>query len=228
MNDQTDKYIPLLEDKFAKLEMLLSDPAYINPATTQDAVLLHFIGRASQIAKACMFCSQLPTPLRILNRVLCEDLFLVFWVAISESNAQEYEGGGLSEIAKMMRVNLDSRRAVIRKKSSGEKATDEFMATEFMPKLKALGSPRTKIEQIAQQCGLQRVYDIVYRFDSLEVHANTFCLSPPDENALGLTAALSSISAILKCILTILTPPRKEVKPEELLKILRVEKMPGK
>lgn len=225
---QIEKFVEELNVILEKIQIQRRSPAYLAPQNDQDAVLRYFIGRAIQIAQACILTSHLATPLEILCRVLCEDFFLVAWIAKSEGNAQEYKDGAISEVAKMMRLHLISGRAVLRQKSSGKVATEEFMATEFMPKLQALDSPRMKLEQIAQQCGFQRVYDILYRSSTLEVHANSFDLFQIEGDISGSIPTLSSVVTLLDCILLIVAYPRREVTSQEILRIMRLEKLAGK
>jgi hypothetical protein len=203
------------------LEQLLAiKRAYAMQQDNQGKVLLHFIGRAEEIIRASLLVEALPTPLHILCRVLCEDFFLVCWISQSSGAAKEYEEGVAAELAKMLELSLSRGWGAIRK-SSGKAVTQEFMDTEFLPKLKALKTPRTKIEQIAQGLGLQKLYDILYRASSLDVHGNTFSLPlPPEEPGY---MALSSIDGILACMVTVLGLPRKPYDANAILTRMRVE-----
>jgi len=164
----------------------------------------------------------LPTPLHILCRVLCEDFFLVCWISQSSEAAKEYEDGVAAELAKMLGLSLSRGWGAIRKRHSGEAVTQEFMETEFFPKLKALKTPRTKIEKIAQGLGLQKLYDVLYRASSLDVHGNTFGLPvPPEEPGY---IALSSIDGILACMVDVLALPRKPYDAKAILTRMRVER----
>jgi len=98
------------------------------------------------------------------------------------------------------------------------------MEQEFWPKLKTLRAPRTNIEQIAQRLGLQKLYDTLYRAASLEVHGNTFGL-PGLRDAEADYTALSSIDALLNCIIAIVALPRKLLESKEILSRLRIEKL---
>src|SRR4051794_11141692 len=72
----------------------------------QDKTVLHFMNRAIQIGEACFRVADLRTPVIVLTRVLCEDLFLLFWISQSEENATEYVKAATSEFTRMARVYL--------------------------------------------------------------------------------------------------------------------------
>jgi hypothetical protein len=90
--------------------------------------------------------------------------------------------------------------------------------------LNALKTPRTNIEQIAQKLGLQKVYDILYRASSLELHGNTFGLPQPQGDEADYMA-LSAIDAILDCLLATVSLPRKPYDAQDILIRMRIEKI---
>jgi len=216
-------------DRIRKQMSRLSDikDSYQGLREKTDTVLLHFIERTEEIVTSSLLSAGLPTVLMILCRVLCEDLFLIYWITQSTEAADEYEEGVQNEMAKMLGVSLSNRWGVIRNIHTGEAVSKEFMEQEFWPKLKTLRTPRTKIEQIAQRLGLQKLYDTLYRAASLEVHGNTFGLPEP-RGAEADYIALSSIDALLNCILAIVALPRKIVEPNEILSRLRIQNMGSK
>jgi hypothetical protein len=195
--------------------------AYTVQQDDQDKVLLHFIERAEEIIKASLLVEALPIPLHILCRVFCEDFFLICWISQSYKAAKEYEDGVAAELAKMLDLSLSRGWGTIRNKHSREPVTREFMETQFLPRLKALKTPRMKIEQIAQGLGLPKLYDILYRASSLDVHANTFSLPLPPEKPGYM--ALSSINALLDCMVTVLALPRRPYDAKAILTRMRVE-----
>jgi hypothetical protein len=99
------------------------------------------------------------------------------------------------------------------------------MKADFLPKLKALKTPRTKVEQIAQKLGLQKLYDILYRGASLDLHGNTFGLPEyPGEG--GDYVALSAIDAILACLVALIELPRIPYDAKAILARMRLEHEP--
>jgi len=195
--------------------------AYAVLRDKQDIVLLHFLDRADQIVQAALLIDSLATPLQILCRVLCEDFFLACWIAQSQTAVEEYEAGVAAEVAKMMSASLRNGWGVIRNRQTKQAVTREFMQNEFLPKLKALKTPRAKIEQIAQKLGLARVYDILYRSASLDLHGNTFGVLDGSSDG-GDYRALSSIDAVLACLLVLVELPRKPYDPKVILALMRL------
>jgi hypothetical protein len=222
MTDQKSLCIDRIRNQMSQLSNIRD--SYLGRRDKTDTVLLHFIQRTEEIVTSSLLSAGLPTVLMILCRVLCEDLFLIYWIAQSTEAAEEYEEGVQNEMAKMLGVSLSNGWGVIRNIHTGEVVSKEFMEQEFWPKLKALRAPRTRIEQIAQRLGLQKLYDTLYRAASLEVHGNTFGLPEPRGGDADYIA-LSSIDALLNCILAIVALPRKILEPKEILSRLRIEKM---
>lgn len=221
-----NRYVELLETEMRRLRA--QRERYPESGTKQDEVMLHFMDRADQIASAAVLCAELATPLQILSRVLCEDLFLVYWIADSEENAVKYEEGVLSELAKGMRANIRAGRANLRNIRTKEPVTEEFINNELLPRLSAMTNPRANIEQLAGEKGLSRVYDILYRAASLEVHGNTFGIVAAAQNGEGCDIALPAILALLECIIAIVHYPRRTVSVSEILTILRLQNLVGK
>jgi hypothetical protein len=222
-----ESYIILLETRLEQFRAERAKyPAY---GTKQDEVLLHFIERAEQFVGASITAKDYPLSLSVISRILCEDFFLVVWIAESEKNALEYEAGVLSEVAKMMEVNLAAGRSVIQNKTTKTPVSAKFMDEELLPKLRSLKAPRARIEALAKGAGLQRVYDILYRGTSLEVHGNTFGFWPSiDGHNFTADIPLSSIAAVAKCLIAVIAFPRRSVPTRELLTILGLEKLKGK
>jgi hypothetical protein len=209
------------------LNQLVSIKAgYATRQDKQDMILRHFLDRAEQIVQAALLIETLATPLQILCRVFCEDLFLACWISLSKEAADEYEVGVAAEVAKMMGVSLTNGWGVIQNRHTKEPVSEGFMQTEVFPKLKALKTPRTNVEQIAQKLGLQKVYDILYRGASLDLHGNTFGL--PDHPGEGADyAALSAIDAILACLISLAELPRKPFDAKAILVLMRLEREPS-
>ncbi len=199
---------------------------YATRQDRQEVILLHFLDRAEQIVRAAALIDTLATPLQILCRVFCEDLFLACWISQSMEAADEYEAGVASEVAKMMGISLTNGWGAIQNRHTKAPVSEEFMQTEFFPKLKALKTPRTNVEQIAKKLGLQKVYDILYRGASLDLHGNTFGL-PDHQGEGGDYAALSAIDAILDCLLTLVELPRKPFNAKAILVRMRLEREPS-
>jgi DNA-binding phage protein len=146
----------------------------------------------------------------------------MYWASLSEENSTEYSQVALSEMAKMIRHNLKNKRARLREISSGRDVT-----AEFLPELERRVAKKKTIEQIAKESGLSKVYDIVYRYDSLEVHGNTFGLSDLKPEMDGIAVAVSAINAFLRVILLVADNKDRSLTADEVLSALNMRSVPA-
>jgi hypothetical protein len=220
----TNEYLVQLHGLVDDIKRRSESSIYANASREQETILLHFLNRTAQVAQACFLTGGegLGTPLYVMMRVLCEDLFLSFWVATSTANADDYRDQALSELARMAVVNLEKGQAKLVTVSTGKdqiKAVTSEIRHEFV-------KPRTNIEQIAKQVGLEKVYDSVYRFASSEVHAKTFTSDRPiavDEE--GIKAALPAIIALARSVMLIVDNclvSKRTTTKQEVLGILNI------
>jgi Family of unknown function (DUF5677) len=197
-NDQyLMKLYPLVDEIRRKIE----SSTYCSASQPQERVLLDFLDRARQIAHACFLSASegLGTPLYVLLRVICEDLFISLWVANDAENARAYEAQVLSDATRMMAVNLDKGFAALKTISTGEDKT-----AALLPEIKQrFKQPRTRIEQIAKEVGLEKIYDFIYRIACLEVHGKSFIGDRPMVDEKGLQAALPAITSFVKAVMLI-------------------------
>lgn len=184
-----------------------------------DKVSLYFIRRIIQIADTCFFASAKQTPLLVMSRVLCEDLLVLFWISQSEKRALEYGNICRSQWAKMARVNATRGRVKFRRKSTGEDVTKSFL-----PELSKFILDINRVEAIADSCGLSRIYDFVYRFHSLELHAFTYGIM---ENEKDLRSSLCAVVAMLNAVLLIAENRGRPTTTTEILGVLGLESFDG-
>src|ERR1022692_4642856 len=146
-----DKQLDRIEGQIGEIKALLALPGYAGTSGKQGQILGHFLSRALQMSEASVLIGRanLGTPLFVLARVLCEDLFLCLWVSLSEETAAEYLSAVTSDGARMIRVMLKSGRGQIRDKSTQEVKTDEFM-----PHLGEFIADRVHVDQLAVKLGL--------------------------------------------------------------------------
>jgi hypothetical protein len=213
----TNEYQFKIQKTVDALKARIKETPYIAPENERDKVLLHFASRGIQIGEACFRIGDLQTPLFILARVLCEDFLLMFWASQSEKNAAEYSKKVQSEMARMLTKSLTNKRARLREKKSGKVVTEIFL-----PKLAGFISKRKHLGEIARESGLEKVYDRIYPFNSLEVHGNTLglCESNP---AHTVAVALSAINAFLRAILNVVDAGDNPLTAAEILELLNMQ-----
>jgi hypothetical protein len=186
----------------------LADPSFTGSSQNRHKVLCYFLNRAVQLGEACLLVSEFRIPLLVLERVLCENFFRMYWASLSDENAGEYIKSAISEVTKMLQKNLQNERVKARRKSSNEDVT-----TEFLPTLAAHIVSGRRLDKLAGELGLGAVYDLIYRSGSLEVHANTFGQSQSKSPA----PTDSIANALLKIILLVADNNERALPANEIL-----------
>jgi hypothetical protein len=217
-----DEYHLRVRQNVDALKARLNQSSFPVSDKQQNKVLRYFMERAAQIGEACFRTSDLQLPLFVLARVLCEDFFTMYWASLSEENATEYSKVAVSEMAKMIRNNLKNKRARVKEISSGKDVT-----AKVLPELDRHVTKKKTVEQLAKDSGLSKVYDIVYRYDSLEVHGNTFGLADFKSDMDGIAVAVSAINAFLRVILTVADNTDRPLTADEVLSVLNMRSVPG-
>lgn len=72
------------------------------------------------------------------------------------------------ELARMARINFENGKARIVNRETGEDATAEFLAFDRFKNLKK----RASVEERAKEAGVEDLYNVFYRFMSLDVHGS--------------------------------------------------------
>jgi len=222
-----DKQLDRIEGQIGEIKAQLTLPGYAGTSGKQGQILGHLLSRALQMSEASVLIGRanLGTPLFVLARVLCEDLFLCLWVSLSEQTADEYLSAVTSDGARMIRVLLNSGRGQIRDKSTHEVKTDDFM-----PHIGEFIADRVHVDQLAVKLGLGKVYDLVYRPFSMEVHGKAFGLPTPNDED-GILAALSAVRSLVKAIRVTADNRvlRNRATPaDEIITLLRLDGIAGK
>jgi len=222
----TNEYLTRLHQLGKEIKRRCESPTYSPSNDEQARAVLHFLKRASELAQGCFLLGSdgLGTPLFVLMRVLCEDLFISYWVATSATNARTYVEDVRSEWARAMLVSLKKGRAQLVQKSTGKDQT-QTVAPDIK---KRFVKTRTRIEEIANKTGLGKVYDTVYRFASPEVHGKTFGL-PTAVNQAGIRAALPGILSLLRAEILIADNcvAKRTTTPEQILSLLKLDTLAG-
>lgn len=103
-----------------------------------------------------------------------------------------------------------------------EPATGNDKTTDAIPRMREMETGLPTIEQIADQCGLEVVYDSLYRTASLEVHGYTFDL-PITQDQQGSVAVLPAVTALVQACLLVADnclQSQRGTSREELLRVL--------
>jgi hypothetical protein len=190
-----EQYLLAMRQSVDQLKARADLPHYKYATEDQPRLIAYFIKRAVQFGEAAYRIKDLTDPLDVLTRVLC-DLIRLSWVTQSESNATEYAKLPIAALAKLARINIEKGHARIVHGPTGKDAS-----SAFVPKFASLEVKGKTIEEMANDCGLGKLYNIVFRMGSIPVHANTFTLNDDDnELAKDALATLPAINALLRAI----------------------------
>jgi hypothetical protein len=108
----------------------------------------------------------LSAPLAMVTRSLLEGLFVTYWALVSDENARTVLLSFRNEQARILRNLLRKQRGIVRKKTTGENVTDEFLAGPMFGDAKRpLG-----VFDVAKEAGLEKLYDVFYPFLSMFAH----------------------------------------------------------
>lgn len=227
MTARVERALTKLSKQAEALKARLALPEFTNPQAQQGQAIRHFVEREFQFVKACdlLANADLDSPLIILTRVICEDAILCFWIARSEADAAEYCKAVGSESIRLVRIMLENNRGVIHSKSTKEDKT-----AETLQKLKGMNTDGFRIEQVATTVGLQKLYDILYRFPSMHVHGKSFGDLWGEKEG-GVFAALSAVASVAEAVGLIADNRmlrNQSTSAEEVLRLLRIENLGGK
>jgi uncharacterized protein DUF5677 len=218
-----NEYAFTLHQKLAALKARMRQAGPIPSGSKQKDVLFYFVGRAVQIAEACFLAQDFETPLFILARVLCDDMFTMYWVSLSGNNALEFEKTAFSEKARYLKRNLKNNRASVHHKITKEDATGKVIA-EATKYIKG----KKRIDQVAEECKLSDVYDVLFVASSLYVHGNSYDFDPKYHPSGAQVAALSMVVSLLRVMMLIWDRSEQgNLTAEEIRTCLNIQRLTG-
>ena len=130
-------------------------------AAACDDLARHLVVRLKIAAENATGCAILAdadcyTSLATVLRSILEGLFVTYWASLNEENGQKILGSLKNEGARLLRNMLQSRRGVIRRKSTGDDVTGEFLKSDFI----AEATRPNRINKMAEEAGLGELYFI--------------------------------------------------------------------
>lgn len=140
------------------------------PEDPRDAPVRHILKRCAEFARACASLGRdnNAVSLSILARATLENLILLLWITVSKENAEELKTAAIAEFARVARINLQSGKARIKNSVTGEDATARFLTEARFKNL----PKRRSVESRAEDAGVLDLYNVFYRFMSLDTHGH--------------------------------------------------------
>lgn len=149
-------------------------------ADVRDEIIRQHLLRSAELVRgaAALGRDQNSACLGILARSLLETLISALWIVISTENAEAQQGAEVAELSRAFKINLQSGKAKVRNRHSGDDATAEFLETDRMKNI----SKRKSVADQAAEADVTDLYNIFYRFLSLETHSHSKMESPEEDD----------------------------------------------
>ncbi len=163
----------------------------------RDDIIRLLLRRSSELARgtAALGAEENSASLGVLFRSLLETLISMLWISISTANAEVQSEAGVAELSRALKINLNSGNAKIKNRHTGEDATAEFLASERMKNIQK----RKSVADQAEEAGVSDLYNIFYRFLSLETHGHQTECEEESQQTLSIIN-LQGIGAVCRAI----------------------------
>lgn len=148
--------------------------------------------RGSEIIRgaADLGMSENPTASGILSRQLLELFISLHWVTSAPERAERYTEFALNELDRLAQMAMKDGLLSVKSKSSGADVTDSFLSERSRPK------KGVSIEQQARESGIFHMYQVFYRFMSLDTHGKSETVTDTAERLQLTLVHLQTVGAI--------------------------------
>ncbi|MCJ7667543.1 MAG: DUF5677 domain-containing protein [Anaerolineae bacterium] len=192
---------------------------------TRENALVFCLKRAADTAKGCEILAgaRLSVPLYILTRSLFESLIWVYWIAMSDDNAQAFVNATANELNRLARKNLATGHAKVVDRITQEDKTQKLLESSWAKDI----SPRRKIENMAKEAGLGRIYTQLYGFLSMQAHGSTFGFESETSVEEDLLVVTASANVLMECINLVVKKwivQRKRSSKKEIYTVLGINR----
>jgi len=150
--------------------------------SVRDSQVRNILARSAEILRgaAALGRQSNAVALGVLARTVVESLILLLWVEVSDENALHQSNAGLAEFKRVARVNMERGTLKVKNSKTGEDATAEFLRSE---RFKDLPKSKKIVDQ-AKEAGVEHLYDVLYRFQSMSTHGHDIGNEGHDTEAL--------------------------------------------
>lgn len=171
-----------------------SDERWSNSSSPVDEPVRRILLRGSEIIRGAtvLGLSENPTALGILSRQLLELFISLHWVISDPERATRYAEFSTNELDRLAQMAMNDGFLSVKSKEDGADVTNDFLAARGKPK------KGVSVEQQARESGILHLYQILYRFMSLETHGKSETVVDPTERSKVTLVHLQTIGAISK------------------------------
>lgn len=160
----------------------------------RDKYVRFTLTRTADLVRACALFVE-PTHIvagEVLMRSMLEDLIKILWATISEENAKKLCSSSIDQLKSIMRANIEGGTARITDKQ-GKDHSARFLKGDTL----APSGKKKSVETMARDAGIVGIYNMFYRFASIQTHGNTVGLTMPN-TAADVLIVLSGAGAVAK------------------------------
>ena len=161
---------------------------------SRDKYVRFTLTRTADLVGACALFVE-PTHIvagEVLMRSMLEDLIKILWATISESNAENLCNASVDQLKSIMRANIEGGTARITDKQGKDHSARFLRSNRLAPSGK-----KKSVEAMARDAGAIGIYDMFYRFASIQTHGNAVGLTMPN-TAGDVLVVLSGVGAVAK------------------------------
>jgi Family of unknown function (DUF5677) len=214
-----------------QLEVVRHDLVILSgEAADGDDLAAHFIDRlriAADNATGCALLAEarLSAPVAALTRTMLESVVTTHWASLSDLNAQAIQSILQNETLRLMKRFLSTGVGTIRHKRTGESKTRQILDSPLLSEIER--PPR--IDKMAKEGGLERLYVLLYGFMSVLAHGNATTIPMISQDGL-ISANLASVRSLLEALHVIVSNRvriRRTTTVREIADILKLPEMVG-
>jgi hypothetical protein len=195
----------------------------------RENALVYCLARAIDLTEACLFCSEryLSASLQVIARGILETMIISCWVQLSDENAIEYKDLSGHELKRIVRKNLLAGYASIKHRETGDNVTSAILESDLFSEIPA----RKRIESLAEESGLGKIYSMFYGFMSMQAHGVDFGIfskeSDKFEDIYSTVALVNSMLDVIRYVVRKWITNRQNTSTKEINSILLTGEIPG-
>lgn len=169
-----------------------SEERWSNSSSPVDEQVHRILLRGSEIIRGAtdLGLSENPTALGILSRQLLELFISLHWVISDPERAARYAEFSTNELDRLALMAMNDGLLYVKSKEDAADVTTDFLAARSKPK------KGVSVEQQARESGILHLYQIFYRFMSLETHGKSETVVDPAERSEVTLVYLQTIDAL--------------------------------
>lgn len=143
-----------------------SEDKWSDSSSPVDEPVRKILLRGSEIIRGAtdLGLAENPTALAILSRQLLELFISLHWAISDPERAARYGEFSTNELDRLAQMAMKDGLLSVKSKEDGADVTNDFLSTRGKPK------KGVSVEQQARESGILHLYQILYRFMSLETH----------------------------------------------------------